>query len=133
MKTLLRVTALLVAVSAAEFIVFMVLQRNLSAGVYPVEADSIGLPLFTSAVVLAVFTVFLAVGFLRARASGWLSALGFTALVLAALVAGLYGLAWADEWHWPVAVSFAALAVTMPLLVGGRGNHRRNQRRGCEP
>lgn len=116
MKLLFRAIALLAAVSATEGIVFAVLQRNLAAGTYPVESDSIGMPLYTSAFVLIVFVTLVAAGLLRESGSRWLARLGIAALVVAALLAVLYGLAWADSDHWPIAASFCALALGLPLL-----------------
>jgi hypothetical protein len=115
-KLLVRTTILLAAIAATEGVVFVVLLKNHAAGVYPVEADSLGIPLFSSAFVLMVFAALMAVGLLRASASRWLTRFGVVALALAALLAVLYGLAWADSSHWPIAVSFCALALTVPVL-----------------
>jgi len=117
MKLFFRAILVLAAMAATEGVVFVVLQRNLAAGVYPVEADSIGLPLFSSGLVVLVFATLAAVSLLRASRSRWLARLGVLALALAALLSVLYGLAWADANHWPIAVSFGALALTVPLLL----------------
>jgi len=115
-KLLVRAIILLAAIAATEGVVFVVLQKNQAAGVYPVDADSIGIPLFSTAFILMVFAAFMVVGLLRASALRWLQRLGVVALALAALLTVLYGLAWADSNHWPIAVSFFVLALTVPLL-----------------
>jgi hypothetical protein len=96
--------------------VFVVLLRNHAAGVYPIEADSLGIPLFSSALVLMLFAALMTVGLLRASTSRWLTRLGTLSLVLASFLTLFYGLTWADSDHWPIAVSFCALALTVPLL-----------------
>jgi hypothetical protein len=116
MKLLLRAIPLLSAVSATEGIVFGVLQKNLAAGTYSVESDSIGLPLFTSAFVLMVFATLIVVGLLCESGPRWLARLGVAAFAAAALLAVLFGAGWADPDHWPIAVSFCALALAVPLL-----------------
>jgi hypothetical protein len=116
MTLLLRAIVLLTAVVGTEGVVFAVLQKNLVAGTYPVESDSIGLPLVTSAFVLLVFAALVAVGFLCARRARWLARLGIAALAMAALLAVLYGLTWADSDHWPIAISFCVLALSLPLV-----------------
>jgi hypothetical protein len=123
MKPLIRAILVLAAMAATEGVVFVVLQRNLAAGVSPIEADSIGLPLFSSGFVVLVFAALAALGLLRASRSRWLVRLGVAALVLAALLSVLYGLAWADANHWPIAVSFCALALTVPLLLWRASSH----------
>ncbi len=128
MTLLLRAIVLLAAVLGTEGVVFAVLQKNLAAGTYPVESDSIGLPLFTSAYVLLVFSALVAVSFLYASRSRWLARLSIVALAVAALLAILYGLTWADSDHWPIAISFCVLAFAMPL-VATVASHRISARR----
>jgi hypothetical protein len=123
MKILFRAILALAAMAATEGVVFVVLRRNLAAGVYPVEADSIGLPLFSSGFVVLVFATLAALGLLRASRSRWLVRLGVAALALAAVLSVLYGLAWADAKHWPIAVAFCALALTVPLLLWRASSH----------
>lgn len=116
MTLFLRAIVLLIAVVGTEGVVFAVLQKNLEAGTYSVDADSIGLPLLTTAFVLLVFAALVAVGLLCAGRSRWLALSGAVALAVAALLAVSYGLTWADSDHWPVAFPFCALALAMPVL-----------------
>jgi hypothetical protein len=115
-KLLVRAIILLAAIVATGGVVFVVLLRNHAAGVYPIEADSLGIPLFSSALVLMLFAALMTVGLLRASTSRWLTRLGTLSLVLASFLTLFYGLTWADSDHWPIAVSFCALALTVPLL-----------------
>jgi hypothetical protein len=115
---LLRISILLAAAGATEGTVFAVLNRNLTAGVYPVDSDSIGLPLIASASVLVLFSTLAAAGLLCVGRSRWMTRLGIISLILAGLLALLFGITWADTDHWPIAASFGVLALALPLLCG---------------
>jgi len=127
MKLIVRGAVLLAAILGAEGVVFAVLQKNLSDGLYPIEADSIGLPLGTSAVVLLVFAALVIVSFFATSSSRWLRYSGIAALAAASLLAVSYGLYWANSDHWPIAITFCLLAFAAPLsaIVETRRNSSR--------
>jgi hypothetical protein len=129
MKIIARVAFLLALLAVVDGVIFLVLTANLRAGVYPTDADSIGIPLMESAVVSAVaagllLTCAAASSFSWRRrpapigAFRWLAAaaLTITHLACAGLFA-LWGWSWSTPNHYPILVA-CVLAASAILYLG---------------
>jgi hypothetical protein len=53
MKTLRHILIAFTAIAVAEMIFYWAISRNLEAGIYPIEEDAIGIPLFISLIFAA--------------------------------------------------------------------------------
>jgi hypothetical protein len=104
---LLNLAATYVALEISEAI----LVRNLYNDVYPIEADSIGIPLMGMMLyaIVSLICLFFAMGLVR-QSSGvrWI---GYTLLVLIALGYLVQVLDWGDALHYPIGVAQASLGV----------------------
>ena len=104
---LLNLATTYVALEISEAI----LVRNLYNDVYPIEADSIGIPLMGMMLyaIVSLICLFFAMGLVR-QSSGvrWI---GYTLLVLIALGYLVRILDWADALHYEIGVAQASLGV----------------------
>ncbi|MBS1208355.1 MAG: hypothetical protein H6R19_753 [Proteobacteria bacterium] len=110
-----------------------VLTRNLAAGIYPVDADSIGIPLVMALVkAVVVYVVLLPAAILPSLAKHWHSRIKRTALLgislisllLGLLLCGLNGLSWLDGDHFLISLAwwgFALFAGTIVVIDLRRG------------
>lgn len=94
--------------------------RNQEAGIYPVYADSIGIPLMMSValaliIVLLMLLAFAVTSFSRFRKRIW-AALGFVCYALAAVVAGDEARYWFFPHHYSIAVAYGWVAGVAVVL-----------------
>ena len=85
-----------------------VLTRNQAAGVYPVEADSISIPLFEGLVTLGLVLVASCIGLL-VPARGLLRVVGWFFFAIAALLLADSAWFWFIPNHYELAVAYAGL------------------------
>lgn len=76
MKTLRHILIAFTAIAVAEMIFYWAISRNLEAGIYPIEADSIGIPLFSSLIFAAASLILLLLAILCQLGPRWLALLG---------------------------------------------------------
>lgn len=107
----------LVSVNAASVIV---LSLNLRAEVYPINADSIGIPmgwiekaLWKISIPLAVGAIFTALPVLKTRI---FKIIGYLFYGLAALGAIIFGLIWTDPRHYFIMAAFFLIPLAILLI-----------------
>ena len=116
MRRLALFAVVVPAVAATPAIAFVVLGKNLPAGTYPTNADSIGIPFGESLMVSALVLLLLAFAIAGWGRRGWAGRARNIAFGSAAVVSGLYGLAWTDEHHWPIAAAYLFVAFGAALV-----------------
>jgi len=129
MKILVRAASLFALLLLVDGVIFAVLTWNLRSGVFPINADSIGIPLTESFAISAVAGVLLisclAAGglshrFTPTQAWRWFQAcaLALTHLAAAAFF-GLWGWSWATPHHYLIflACVLAAAAILYSAAV----------------
>jgi hypothetical protein len=124
MRNIAKVVIIFVSVSLVILTANYTLSSNLDAGIYPINADSIGIPLVETVAASLVFLVFLLTAFVfttflffRKRL---LIALGLLLYALAAFVAGDMAWSWLIPHHYSIAISYglvATVAVTFAIFV----------------
>ena len=102
----------LLAIFAASIVVlvalYFVLTRNQAAGIYPVEADSISIPLFEGLVTIGLVFVASSIGLLL-PARGLLRLVGLFFCAIAALVLADSAWFWFIPNHYELAVAYLGL------------------------
>ena len=130
MGNITKATVILMSVLAVVFTANYTLDNNLRAGIYPIDADSIGIPLFEiaaeSLAILGLLLVAFAITSLSFFRKRILHMLGILLFLLAAFVAGNLAWHWFIPHHYSiglscifvavVAVTLAALALRQPPL-----------------
>ena len=107
MQGLRAAIVLLGSLIAANVVLWFVLTNNQAAGVYPPEADSLGIPLMSTA--FTSLLVYVAIGAalsLPKTKRFWFFVSAIPA-VLAVLLSLALALSWADSNHYLVSVAFA--------------------------
>lgn len=111
MRGLRAAIALLGSLLAANAVLWSVLSKNLAAGVYPPEADSLGIPLMSTA--FTSLLVYVAIGAalsLPKTRRFWFIVRGIPA-VIAVLLSLALTLSWADANHYLVSLAFGVVTV----------------------
>ena len=108
----LRATAMMiVSLVLSNGLLWFVLDQNMSAGIYPVDADSVGIPIMEALTVSLVILLCVAVTIaLPNRTRGWRVAQGVPASI-ASLLALLLSVSWLSPSHYLAATAFFALAL----------------------
>jgi len=129
MKGWKRTLTLLFALVLVNTVTYVVVVENLHSGLYPVDADSIGIPIMSTLALSAlVLPVLVLIGLLPgaqfmvrlcARGLWWRIGVGFFLLVLYVVVA-LFALDGAGYWaipnHYPVAASYLVSLLALVLF-----------------
>lgn len=125
MKTLHHILVAFAAIAVAEMNLYWVISSNLEAGVYPVEADSIGIPLFNSLILAATSLILLIWAILCQLGPKWLKLLGVLLFLASAVITGLFAFSWAIPKHYLVAASYGAVSIgaVMAAFFAFRSNH----------
>ena len=103
---------LLGAIVVTNAITIFVLYRNLEAGIYPPEADTIAIPIFNGALVSALTAVFVSIGIFLPR-HGTLGRIASSATcAVGGALAGLFSLYWVGypPHHYPMLVAYGSIA-----------------------
>ncbi len=105
----------LASVVSTNLIAGTVLKRNLEAGVYPIDTDSVSLPLVEGLMWSALVFVLLSVAILVPKRRWW----GVASALFCAL-AGVLGLllsfSWLDANHYLIAIGFVAMAAVCVII-----------------
>lgn len=112
-RSLLLVIASLVAANLASF---FTLARNLSAGVYPTDADSIGLPLMEGVILSVLLLVLLCAAIFISKSKIFGSAMSVVLCSLAVLLSGASSVSWAIPNHYTMAVAYGCVLVVCGIL-----------------
>lgn len=120
MNNSIKVTMLFISTIVVSLAAWYTLTANLSAGIYPVSADSIGIPLFkTLAVLITIlllsFSAIAFTSFALFSRRYWLF-IGVTLYSVSAFIAFLAGLSWWLPNHYVIAVSYYFLTLVLGLL-----------------
>lgn len=113
MKRHIESTVVGLALACVAAVVNHVLSRNLALSVYPIDADSIGIPLIESLTVSLMVWVLASATFVLLGRRWWVSWLALVLLTLAAVLSALYGLSWWNPNHWEIAASYLAVAAIL--------------------
>lgn len=124
-RDLLFVVAALLVVN---LVAYRTLVKNQQSGVYPIDADSIGIPLFEGLITSALVLV-LCVPALFLPKRHWVVVIFcIGSCGMAALLSLLEGLSWVDANHYPIAISYGlvvtACMVAMLGLVRQRASNK---------
>ena len=111
MKTLRHIAIAIAAVVFAEVVLCWVITSNLEAGIYPIDADSIGIPLLGSLVYAAASLVLLISAILCTLSQKLMVCIGSLFFLAAAVVTGLFALYWAVPNHYSITVCYAILSI----------------------
>ena len=95
------------------------LESNLVAGLYPVAADSISIPIFEGIIASLVIFGLVAGATHTPPHRRVLACLSVAFCVVAALIAALYALSWAVPNHFPIAVGFGVIAALCGFFAFG--------------
>ena len=107
-RSFLLVIASLIAVNAASS---FTLEHNLSAGVYPIDADSIGLPLIEGFIASALLLVLLAVAILIPKDQSFGSATSVAICAVAGFISAEYAVLCAIPHHYTMAVAYGGVFI----------------------
>jgi predicted acyltransferase len=123
MGNITKATVMLMSVLAVVITANYTLDSNLRAGIYPIDADSIGIPLFQIAAESLVILSLLLIAFVITSFSFFskriLHVLGILLFLLAAFLAGNLAWHWLIPRHYSIGVScvfVAVVAVTLAAL-----------------
>jgi hypothetical protein len=125
MKTLHHILIAFAAIAVAEMILYWVISSNLEAGVYPVEADSIGIPLFSSLIFAVASLILIVLAILCQLGPKWLNLLGVLLFLASAAITGFFAFSWASPNHYLISRPCKTSATRMnigfaPVLLGAR-------------
>jgi hypothetical protein len=110
MKRLSTLALVVLFVLAANAAVYLVVEHNAASGVYPPDADSIGMPIFGATLLSIVFLVLLVPAVLLAwRESKWQTYVALTLSALASLVSLLCTLSWLVPNHYLISAAYACI------------------------
>ena len=109
---LLVIASLAIANAASVF----TLSHNLSAGVYPFDADSIGIPLIEGITASLLLLVLLAVAILLPKSKLFGPAISVALCGLAGLLSAQYVSLWAIPHHYTMAAAYGAVLVVCGFL-----------------
>jgi hypothetical protein len=112
-RSFLLVIVSLVAVNAASF---LTLEHNLSASIYPIDADSIGLPLIGGVITTLQLLVLLAVAILLPKCKLFGPAVSVVLCGLAGLLSVQYAVLWAVPHHYTMAAAYGGVLVVCGYL-----------------
>ena len=112
-RSFLLVIASLIAVNAASS---FTLEHNLSAGVYPIDADSIGLPLVEGFIASALLLALLAVAILIPKVQSFGSATSVVICAVAGFISAEYAVLWAIPHHYTMAVAYGGVLIICGFL-----------------
>ena len=124
MKTLRHILIAFTAIAVAEMIFYWVISSNLEAGIYPVEADSIGIPLFSSLIFAAASLILLFLAILCQLGPRWLTLLGALLFLASAAITAMFAFSWVSPNHYLIAASYGAVSIgaTMADFFAFRSN-----------
>ena len=124
MKTLRHILIAFTAIAVAEMIFYWVISSNLEAGIYPVEADSIGIPLFSSLIFAAASLILLFLAILCQLGPRWLTLLGALLFLASAAITAMFAFSWVSPNHYLIAASYGAVSIgaTMAAFFAFRSN-----------
>lgn len=111
MKTLHHILIAFAAIAVAEMILYWVISSNLEAGVYPVEADSIGIPLFSSLIFAVASLILIVLAILCQLGPKWLKLLGVLLFLASAAITGLFAFSWASPNHYLITASYGIVSI----------------------
>jgi hypothetical protein len=119
-KTTAAALLALASAGGVNVVSYFTLRHNLSLGVYPIDADSIGLPLADGVVVSIVILVCLLTAVRVPKRGVWTVSLGMMLAILGGLIASLMAFSWADSRHYPIAIAYLPLAALCATIVVDR-------------
>lgn len=124
MKTLRHILIAFTAIAVAEMIFYWAISRNLEAGIYPIEADSIGIPLFSSLIFAAASLILLLLAILCQLGPRWLTLLGALLFLASAAITGIFAFFWASPNHYLITASYGTVSIgaTMAAFFAFRSN-----------
>ncbi len=111
MKTLRHILIAFTAIAVAEMIFYWAISRNLEAGIYPIEADSIGIPLFSSLIFAAASLILLLLAILCQLGPRWLTLLGALLFLASAAITGIFAFSWASPNHYLITASYGTVSI----------------------
>lgn len=103
-NSLLQLPLLVVCLWINHFVLESTLLSNLSAGFYPPEADSVGLPIFGSKIESYIVFGLAVIAALIPNTGIW-SKIRILPLSVGVVVTFPMILGWADSYHWKIAIS----------------------------
>lgn len=112
-RSLLLIIASLVAANVASF---FTLSHNQSEGVYPIDADSIGLPLMENAILSVLLLALLCTAIFIPKSKIFGSTLSVALCGLAALLSGASSVSWAIPNHYIMAIAYGCVLVVCGIL-----------------
>jgi len=120
MRKIAKAAAILMSLIAVMGTTFYTLGENLQAGVYPTDADSVGIPLMQTASALIVISVPIALAFLLTSSTYFqkriLFIIGAILYLCGAGLSILLALSWFVPHHYSIAIAYVLLAVVVITL-----------------
>lgn len=118
-KVLNKTHSLLLVISSiigANVTSYFTLEQNLSAGVYPTDADSIGLPLMEGAFISIQVLVLLCVAIFIPKRKILGPAIGAFLCILATLLSGALSISWSTPYHYAMATAYGLVLIVCCIL-----------------
>ena len=123
MRAAAKIAAILLSLIVVMGTTFHTLDVNLQAGVYPIYADSVGIPLMQTAISLIVISVPLMLALLVTSFAFFskriLFIIGAILYLCGAALSALLALSWFVPNHYSIAISYvflAGVAITLAVL-----------------
>jgi len=115
MRTAAKAAIILLSLITVMATTFYTLGENLQAGIYPTDADSIGIPLMETASALVVILAPLTIAFLmtsfRVFQKRILSIIGAILYLCGAALSALLAFSWLVPHHYSIAMAYVLLAI----------------------
>jgi hypothetical protein len=106
MKIISALITLLLSIAVTMVTTYFVLNRNLYANFYPLDADSIAIPIFENGIFCALIFILFTIGILLPKKHIALKTLSVLMLFLASLVSLVNVLMWLMPNHYLVSAAF---------------------------
>ena len=112
----LALALIFVQLLALNVVTYLTLSRNLDQAAYPVDADSIGIPLLSGLILSTLVSVILVITVLLPSIPGWMALTRYGASLLLSFVVLIQALGWSDSLHWPVAMGYVGGAAVSAIV-----------------
>jgi hypothetical protein len=117
MSNVRSILVIIVALCFSNIVSIYIIARNQSAGLYPADADSIGIPIYEGVILSALIFTLLMVAIYLPKKSLIGTISGLVLAVIATFLAAIMATGWAIPHHYEMAIANAVVFFTSGLFV----------------